>query len=228
MLVERRPVVARRRLTVLDPSLAARYVTLVGVVVPKVESGLSPAAMANRVIASSTRPPSFRLAPWRSERAAFARRLSRLAGEAPCAVFADVRDCYAAVAPVVVRASLLALGCRVGDADRIGRFLRGLEELGVRGLPVGPEPSAVLANGVLAGVDRALMLAGFRHLRWVDDFVVRARGARDAERVLAVLRDSLGPLGLELNEAKTRVVLGPAALGRAPSVSIARASAPVG
>jgi len=132
------------------------------------------------------------------------------------------------VAPDVVRASLLALGCRAGDADRIGRFIHRLGELGVRGLPVGPEASAVLANGVLAGVDRALSLAGFRHLRWVDDFVVRARGARDAERVLAVLRGSLAPLGLELNEAKTRMVLDPAALGRAPSVSIARASAPVG
>lgn len=229
MLVERRAVAATRRdLTVLHPSLAARYLALVAAVAPEIEAGLSPEATANRVIGSSVTPASLLLAPWRRERGVFAGRLARLTADAPCVLFADVRDCYATIAPEPVRASLLALGCRRSAADRIERFLRRLEELGMRGLPVGPKPSAVLANGVLAGVDAALSRAGVRHLRWVDDFVVGAGGARDAERTLAVLRASLAALGLALNERKTRIVLDPAAIGPVASVSMARARGRLG
>ena len=87
------------------------------------------------------------------------------------------------------------------------------------GLPVGPEPSAVVANAVLTPVDRALSDAGIRHLRWVDDLVL---AAEDPGAALEVLRGSLATVGLRLNERKTRVVLDPRAIGSRAGLSPSR------
>jgi metal-dependent amidase/aminoacylase/carboxypeptidase family protein len=65
---------------------------------------------------------------------------------------------------------------------------------------------------VLAGADRSLAAAGFVHLRWVDDFVVFATDASEGERALAVLRFALADLGLELAEAKSRLLTDPEAM----------------
>jgi hypothetical protein len=73
-------------------------------------------------------------------------------------------------------------------------------------LPVGPEPSAVLANLVLAGADRTLREAGAPHIRWVDDFVVFTAGRAQSIRALDALRRSLGESGLELSEPKTKIL----------------------
>ena len=74
------------------------------------------------------------------------------------------------------------------------------------GLPVGPLPSAVVANAVLAVVDREIASAGWRHVRWVDDVWASARDRRHAERALHGLRLALAAEGLELNEAKTEIL----------------------
>jgi hypothetical protein len=183
-------------------------VALVAAVAPHVESRLSASVLANRVAHSSIDPPGLRLASWRAERAAFRAALSELGAASAWLVFADVRDCYGSIAPGVVAQSLGSLGCRPSDVWRVETFLRGLAESGTRGLPVGPDPSAVLANAVLMRVDRALEQAGVAHLRWVDDVVAAARGPRDADDILELLRASLAGLSLELNGLKTRVVAG--------------------
>lgn len=217
-----------RRLVALHPSLAGRYTALVASVAPGVEAALSPCVLANRVVASSVEPPTLRLRPWRDERAAFASRLARLAADEECLVFADVRECYRSIRPDVVGRSLGALGCDSAAAVAVAAFLARLDAHGVRGLPVGPDPSPVLANAVLAPLDRALTAFGVRHLRWVDDVVAGVAGRDEAERVLAVLRQELGGLGLELNEDKTRVVVDPASAADVMTVSLARRSVPVG
>ncbi|MGH2636831.1 MAG: RNA-directed DNA polymerase [Actinomycetota bacterium] len=217
-----------RELVVLHPTLAARYVSLVAAVAPAVEARLPASVAANRLAAAGVDPPTLRLAPWRAERESFADRLARLLADARCVVVADVRACYGSISPRVAREALIGLGCRGGDALAVQAFLARLIPLGVRGLPVGPDPSAVLANAVLSTADRALAVAGVRHLRWVDDVVATVDGPRDAERLLAVLRRALGRLGLELNEAKTRIVREPSILAEATTVSIARAGGLVG
>jgi hypothetical protein len=132
-------------------------------------------------------------------------------------VFADVRDCYGSIAPDSVERALARLGCDRRATWRVGEFLCELADRGVRGLPVGPVPSAVLANAVLAGVDDALERAGVRHLRWVDDVVAAAEDTGEAEGILELLGGSLASVGLELNASKTRVVAGPR--DRVPIVS---------
>lgn len=76
----------------------------------------------------------------------------------------------------------------------------------VRGLPQGSPLSPVLANLVLDGLDRALMLAGFNHVRYADDFVVICRDDAAARTAWQVCDAALRPLGLRLKATKTRIV----------------------
>jgi reverse transcriptase-like protein len=206
-----------RRLAILDPVTRDRYVELVAGSAGALEARLSDGVVANRVRSWRLEPPELRLRPWRVERRVFAARLSAMAERSQPIAFADVRRCYASITPATVGRVLRRDG--IGTADALERFLCRLQRAGIAGLPVGPEPSAVLANAVLATVDRALERAGIRHLRWVDDVVL---AHEDPEAALEVVRDALATIGLRLNERKTRVVLEPAAIGSRPRMSSRR------
>jgi hypothetical protein len=217
-----------RRVVVLHPALAARYTSLVAAVAGDVEARLDRRVLANRVVSHSVEPPMLRLAPWRAERDGFARRLAGLAARAPCLVLTDVRDCYGRIGPAAVERSLLALGCAAPASRAVSRFLRGLAPHGLRGLPVGPDASAVLANAVLSRLDAALRAAGVEHLRWVDAVVAFAEGPADARAVLGLVDAALARIGLERHEGKTRVLTDPGAEPLAVSLSATRTRLPVG
>jgi hypothetical protein len=202
------------RIAILDPSTRKRYVGLVAGSAGDLEERLSDAVVANRVRSWRLEPPELHLRPWRVERRVFAARLSALARGAEAIAFADVRRCYASISAALVGETLRRDG--IETADALERLLRELQRAGVQGLPVGPEPSAVLANAVLARVDRALEGAGIRHLRWVDDVVL---AADDPTGALQVLRDALATAGLRLNDRKTRIVLDPRATGAPTTLS---------
>jgi hypothetical protein len=112
---------------------------------------------------------------------------------------ADVRDCYGSISPDTIAALLGP------EAAHAVSLLRRLHVRGVRGLPVGPEPSAILANAVLSELDRAIRRTDARHLRWVDDVVLW--GPRtDVEHALTELDDVAAGMGLELHGTKTRLL----------------------
>ncbi|MGH2673723.1 MAG: RNA-directed DNA polymerase [Actinomycetota bacterium] len=217
-----------REVTVLHPALDARYTALVSAVALRVEGELSRSVAANRVAVASIDPARLVLRSFRNERVAFGLRLARLARRTPCLLFADVRECYRSIAPDVVASSLRALGCDGASVDAVVAFLHALHDRGVEGLPVGPDPSAVLANAVLAEADRALERLGAPHLRWVDDLVVGVDGSRRATTVLEVIREALGRVGLHLNDAKTRLVLDPVPNAFPRGISVARSGKEVG
>ncbi|MEX2202584.1 MAG: RNA-directed DNA polymerase [Actinomycetota bacterium] len=217
-----------REVTVLHPALGARYTALVSAVALRVNGGLSRSVAANRVAVATIDPPSLVLRSFRDERIAFGRRLDRLARGTPCLLFADVRECYRSIAPDVVGSSLRAFGCDGASVDAVVAFLHSLQERGVQGLPVGPDPSAVLANAVLAETDRGLERLGAPHLRWVDDLVVGVDGSRTAATVLEVIREALDHVGLRLNDAKTRLVLDPVPSTLPGGISVARSVKEVG
>jgi Reverse transcriptase (RNA-dependent DNA polymerase) len=197
---------SERRLAVLDPETRDRYRRLVARSAGAVEAGLSDAVVANRVSSWRLEPPELRLRPWRAERRIFAARLISLSGRAEAIAFADVHRCFASIPAERVGQALRRL--EVDAAEEVEGFLRDLESDGVRGLPVGPPPSAVLANAVLAALDSSLEGAGVPHLRWVDDVVL---AAADASAALDLVRSALGRIGLRLNERKTRVIADPGA-----------------
>jgi hypothetical protein len=200
-----------RWLDVVDPHEEALYRAATARIVRTVEAGLGHQVVANRVANPS---PALRLEPWRPARRRFRAAAAHLTGGEGVVVLADVRDCYASIQPHVVERSLVTLRCdRPAIAvllEILGRFCDG----GVRGLPVGPEPSAVLANAVLAGVDRVMAEEGCRHLRWVDDFVVAAPDRGAATRLLERLRAALAELGLEIAPEKSGIEEGPGVLSR--------------
>jgi hypothetical protein len=223
-----RPGRPGREVTVLHPALDARYTALVSAVAPRIEGRLSRSVAANRVAVASIDPPRLTLRSFGDERFAFGRRLAHLARRSTCLLFTDVRECYRSIEPDVVASSLHALGCDEQSAGAVGRFLHALRGRGLEGLPVGPDPSAVLANAVLAEVDRALERLGVPHLRWVDDLVVGVEGSRRATTVLEVAREALGRVGLHLNDAKTRLVLDPVPNALPRGISVARSGEEVG
>jgi hypothetical protein len=189
-----RPGGGRRRVTVLGSDDAETYRGLVATLAPAVERSLGAGVMANRVVGAGLRLEDWRVAHRRWRRAvAPARRGLRLD--------IDVADCYGSIAPAVVAGALADLGT-VAD-ERLIRFLDELAEHGVPGLPVGPPASAVLANVVLARLDRAVCDAGAPHVRWVDDLAIFVSSRRHADLVLDRVRRELASVGLRLQDAKT-------------------------
>lgn len=183
-----------RRLVRLDAVDADTYRRLVAGVAPAIERSLGPRVIANRVSG-----PPLRLEDWRSAHRRWRRAVRSGSG---LRVRLDVADCYASIRPGIVAAALASLGA---ETEELRRFLHQLGEHGVAGLPVGPEPSAVLANAVLHRLDAAIVATGARHVRWVDDVVATAEDRRQAQRVLDAARRSLEEVGLRPNQEKTFV-----------------------
>lgn len=176
----------------LDPSTDRAYRRAIAVLGRWAEPRLSSGVIANR---ADPRAPS-RVRPWRPARA----RWDRLTSAPGLWVRADVRECYGSIDDAV-------LGRALGDrSEDVVAVLRTLWDAGVVGLPIGPDGSALLANWVLAGVDRAIADAGGESMRWVDDWAIRVPDRRGAGVVVRTLERALGGLGLAANPSKAAVV----------------------
>ena len=194
-----------RLLTHLGDQERRLFVDAVAAVVPAVERGLANGVMANR---ARTAGPGVELQPWASARRRFRREVAAAARASGAVFVGDVADCYASIPTVAVERALADLGVGTDDVARVCDVLRTFEERGVRGLPVGPAPSAVLANAVLRPVDRALREAADGPVfRWVDDVVAFASGRRAAERIAAAFHRTLEDAGLFAHPTKCRVSL---------------------
>jgi len=115
----------------------------------------------------------------------------------------DVAECSGSITPGAVGRALARVGADRETVDDIVTWLRDLASFGVDGLPIGPEPSAILANAVLGAGDRALDGTGVRWFRWVDDWVLIAEGMPAAERALDALARGLRAESLTLRDDKT-------------------------
>jgi Reverse transcriptase (RNA-dependent DNA polymerase) len=195
---------ALRTIHLLDPFEHATYRALLSRLAPSIERTLTNAVAADRVWSADG---PLRLQPWRSARRRYRSLVGRLFAHRPGAILvADVRECFGRIRSHVVAEALARAGCLREDVGMLESLLDRMESAGVTGLPVGPEPSPVLANAVLSTADRAIAGEGGRHVRWVDDFLVAAQGERHALGILETLRASLAGLGLDLAEEKCRVV----------------------
>jgi hypothetical protein len=190
----------RRWLTDLDPRDLLRYERAVAPLIPAIEAHLSAGVVANRARMDG------RLRPVGAARRSWDRALGRLATAAPAkaAVIADVRRCYASIHPEVVDLTLAEAGVRASDRAPVVAFLEELARIGHRGLPIGPDPSAILANGVLALADVAVLRTGASLLRWVDDVVIVAADASAAGRAFDAWAGALEKVGLTPHEGKLR------------------------
>jgi hypothetical protein len=188
-----------RLLTQLDPAGDADYREAVRPLAGRIERTLGPEVLAIR---TAWRTDGWSLTPWEPARDAWRRQLRRALREAtPGTTFAtaDVRDCYGSISGETIDALLGP------EAAHAVALLRGLHEAGVRGLPVGPEPSAILANAVLARLDETIRAHGIPHLRWVDDLVLWGP-AGDVRAAVPALHAAAAAVGLRLHRRKTRII----------------------
>lgn len=167
---------------------------------PLLAADLGPHAHANRLLGWRDGLPV--LEPWWRARRRWRWEARRLARGSRFVVTADVRDCYASIRASVVRERLLALGVAREAVEEVDVWVRAFAVRGIRGLPVGPAPSAILADAVLACGDHAIRRTGIAHLRWVDDVTIFATDRREAVGALDELVVAWGAAGLEPNDAK--------------------------
>jgi len=80
-----------------------------------------------------------------------------------------------------------------------------------QGIPIGNDLSFLLAEIVLAQVDRKLMVKPNRSYRWFDDYELACDSRDQAEELLARLRRELGKFRLRINPKKTRIIALPTA-----------------
>lgn len=172
---------------------------LAGQVARAIEPRLDPRVLANRAAFDG---PHWSFAPLGAalQRARLA--AAALAGGGPL-LRTDVEAFYPSVSPGTLAAALVRTGAEPADARSAAEMVEGWGNEGYAGLPVGPPGSAVLANAVLAEVDRDI--AGFRFLRWVDDYLIALPGGGPPGPLLERLDHALGAIGLARSEAKTSV-----------------------
>lgn len=74
----------------------------------------------------------------------------------------------------------------------------------LRGIPIGPEVSAIIGNFFLHPVDRLLEAKGYEHLRWSDDILIFGPTLARCQGSMAVLDEVLSDLHLTRSVKKTR------------------------
>ena len=125
----------------------------------------------------------------------------------------DIASCFDSIPHDRLMAAVEERICDRGLLKLVRAMLRaGVMESGVvrhevTGTPQGGMMSPLLANVYLHRLDREWEAEGRGVLvRYADDLVVLCRNREEAEAALALLRDLLGELGLELKAEKTRIV----------------------
>lgn len=123
---------------------------------------------------------------------------------------ADITGFFDNIPHEVIMAGLAA---EVADGNILGlveRFLKaGVMEEGVfqptgKGTPQGGVISPLLANIALNSLDWQLHDAGYRFVRYADDFVVLATSAAEVAKAHDLVQQHLDRLGLTLSAAKTK------------------------
>src|SRR5439155_13862483 len=156
---------------------------------------------------------SFGFRPRRSAHDALQVLLDEAWGGRRWVLESDIANCFEAIPHSQL---MSAIEERIVDRQ-ILKLLRAMLRAGVMedravkrsdaGTPQGGVISPCLCNVYLHRLDRQWAERGHGVLvRFADDLLVMCRARREAEAALASLRQILGELGLELKDAKTRIV----------------------
>jgi hypothetical protein len=191
-----------RLLAVLDPAVHARYRELVARLAPAVDRSLGPEVGAARCL---PRQGGLVLEPWRTAWRRHRWAVGALARRSGPALRVDVRDFFGSVELDPLCDALTRAGAGRGDVESLRALLHRFAADGIRGLPVGPEPSAVLANLALAEADRALTRLGLPFVRWCDDVTIGLGRTAPGDAVEA-WAGALRPRGLHPAPEKTRLI----------------------
>ena len=89
---------------------------------------------------------------------------------------------------------------------KLDQALMNLQGKISQGIPIGPDVSFLLAEIVLAQVDRALQVSPQRAFRWYDDYEFACDTLEEAEGIKARLGELLRTFRIRLNPHKTKIV----------------------
>jgi RNA-directed DNA polymerase len=192
---------------------------------PTEQRALSIPAVRDRVVQAATRiviepifeadflPCSFGFRPRRSQHDALQVLIDEAWDGRRWVAESDVSDCFGAIPHDRL---MLAIEERILDRHVL-KLLRAMLRSGVMqdaaitrdvtGTPQGGVISPCLCNVYLHRLDRQWTQRGHGVLvRFADDLLMMCRTRTEAEAALASLRQILGELGLQLKDAKTRIV----------------------
>lgn len=153
----------------------------------------------------SVAPPGWVIEPskhaWESLRWEASRLIA--SGRYATMIKCDVRSCYPSITADVVEQALAGSGYCPRDIAPIVRLLRELPLVGApKGLPIGPEASAVIADLVLDAVDQAFAESEFAHLRYSDDSFIFVPNGACPDVAYETYRQALLAIGLQPNAEK--------------------------
>ena len=139
----------------------------------------------------------------------FRKTVENRAAKADCVVgVTDIADFY----PRIYHHRLVN-ALEVASDRTMKDYIRVLEKMLTRfsggtsyGIPVGPPASRLLGEAVLIDVDSTLLSFGIDFIRYVDDYIIFANRAQDAEYGIRALGETLfRNHGLTLQTAKTKI-----------------------
>ena len=192
-----------RWLSVAGPEELIVLRTAAGHVVRSTDPLLSPRVHSNRL------DRRYRCWHFRDYKKAWSRfitcGLSLLDGRRYSAMYrTDIESYYPSVELERLQSLLQGYGCLVPAAVLILKVLRKWQlRDGLRGLPIGPEVSAVLGNFLLHPVDRSFEANGYEYLRWSDDILTFGRTIESCQDSMVVLDEGLSNLRLARSVKKT-------------------------
>jgi reverse transcriptase-like protein len=95
--------------------------------------------------------------------------------------------------------------------NRIDSLVQRGQDRQTRGIPIGPDTSLVIAESVLAEVERNILqrIPNLRGTRFVDDYELCFSDLGAAEHAMSVLQEELQKFELQLNPTKTKIASPP-------------------
>jgi RNA-directed DNA polymerase len=127
-------------------------------------------------------------------------------------VDADLEDCFGSI---LHEPLLREIKQHIGDGRMLGLLEAFLKQGIMEGLaqwtpeegtPQGAVISPLMANIYLNSVDGAMATAGYRMVRYADDFVILCGNREEAEGALRQVQGQMTEKGLRINPEKTQVV----------------------
>lgn len=144
-------------------------------------------------------------------------RIRALAAKRYCLV-TDIARCYPSVYTHSIPWALHSRQAAKDDrspqsaeiwGNRLDFIHRQAQDAQTIGLPVGPDASRVTAEIILSRIDVDFLQATkskTAYVRHVDDYWIGGDSTTECEQKLNVLRTGLSQFGLDINEAKTKIV----------------------
>jgi RNA-directed DNA polymerase len=183
--------------------------------IPEVEDRIVQAALVRLIepiFEAKFLEVSYGFRPERSAHNALAELMAAMDAGFTQIVDADITNCFGSIpwTPLLEEVALEISDPKVQGL--VKKFLRaevmeGLERVEpVEGTPQGAVLSPLLANIYLHRFDKEITGAGYRLVRYADDFVILCKTAEQAEQAKELARQTLADMGLQLHPEKTRIV----------------------